>query len=62
MKLIQIEIEKIKNQFPLKPLVIIGNKSDKLSENQIQTLKAEISEILLISAKENLNIEDLKIN
>ncbi|WP_296151252.1 tRNA uridine-5-carboxymethylaminomethyl(34) synthesis GTPase MnmE [uncultured Flavobacterium sp.] len=60
LKQIQIEIEKIKNQFPLKPLVIIGNKSDKLSENQIHTLKAEIPEILLISAKENLNIEDLK--
>lgn len=60
LKQIQIEIEKIKNQFPLKPLVIIGNKSDKLSENQIHALKAEIPEILLISAKENLNIEDLK--
>lgn len=60
LKQIQIEIEKIKNQFPQKPLVIIGNKSDKLSENQIETLKAEIPEILLISAKENLNIEDLK--
>lgn len=60
LKQIQIEIEKIKNQFPLKPLVIIGNKADKLSENQLQKLKAEIPEILLISAKENLNIEDLK--
>lgn len=60
LKKIQIEIERIKNQFPLKPLVIIGNKADKLSENQIQKLKSEIPEILLISAKENLNIEDLK--
>ncbi|MFC6095593.1 tRNA uridine-5-carboxymethylaminomethyl(34) synthesis GTPase MnmE [Flavobacterium qiangtangense] len=60
LKQIQIEIEKIKNQFPLKPLVIIGNKADKLSENQLQKLKSEIPEILLISAKENLHIEDLK--
>lgn len=60
LKQIQIEIEKIKNQFPLKPLIIIGNKADKLTENQIQNLKSEIPEILLISAKENLNIEDLK--
>jgi len=59
LKQIQIEIEKIKNQFPLKPLVIIGNKADKLSENQLQKLKSEIPEILLISAKENLHIEDL---
>jgi len=60
LKQIQIEIEKIKNQFPLKPLVIIGNKADKLSEGQVQKLKSEIPEILLISAKEKLNIEDLK--
>lgn len=60
MKQIQIEIEKIKNQFPLKPLIIIGNKADKLSESQLLELKSEIPEIFLISAKENLNIEDLK--
>lgn len=60
LKQIQIEIEKIMNQFPLKPLIIIGNKADKLTENQVQALQSEIAEILLISAKENLNIEDLK--
>lgn len=57
---VKIEVEKIRNQFPLKPLVIIGNKADKLTESQIQNLKSEIPEILLISAKENLNIEELK--
>lgn len=57
---VKIEVEKIRNQFPLKPLVIIGNKADKLTESQIQNLKSEIPEILLISAKENTNIEDLK--
>ena len=27
---LKIEVEKVKNQFPLKPLIIIGNKSDRL--------------------------------
>lgn len=57
---VKVEVEKIRNQFPLKPLVIIGNKADTLSESQIQNLKSEIPEILLISAKENTNIEALK--
>ncbi|THD33571.1 MAG: tRNA uridine-5-carboxymethylaminomethyl(34) synthesis GTPase MnmE [Flavobacterium johnsoniae] len=57
---IKIEVEKIRNQFPLKPLIIIGNKADTLTESQIQNLKSEIPEILLISAKENTNIEALK--
>lgn len=56
----KIEIEKIKNQFPLKPLVIIGNKADKLTKNEVVLLKSEIENILLISAKEKIGIEDLK--
>ena len=55
-----MELEKIKNQFPLKPLVIIGNKADKLEESEIQNIKSEIPEILLISAKEKLGVEELK--
>ena len=57
---LKVELEKIKNQFPLKPLVIIGNKADKLTEIEIQNIKAEIPEILLISAKEKLGVEELK--
>ncbi|EKT4548715.1 tRNA modification GTPase MnmE [Flavobacterium psychrophilum] len=57
---LKVALEKIKNQFPLKPLIIIGNKSDKLSETEIQNIKNEIPEILLISAKEKLGVEDLK--
>ncbi|WP_300564652.1 tRNA uridine-5-carboxymethylaminomethyl(34) synthesis GTPase MnmE [Flavobacterium sp.] len=60
LKQVQIELEKIKNQFPLKPLVIIGNKADKLSENQKEKIKNEIPSILLLSAKENIGVEDLK--
>ncbi len=60
LKQVQIELEKIKNQFPLKPLVIIGNKADKLSESQKEKIKNEIPSILLLSAKENIGVEDLK--
>ena len=57
---VQVEIEKIKNQFPLKPLIIIGNKKDLYSEEQIRNLQSEIPTILLISAKENVGVDELK--
>lgn len=57
---VQLEVEKIKNQFPLKPLIIIGNKVDKLSEKEVQNLKSQITNILLLSAKQKEGIDDLK--
>ncbi|MNK22282.1 tRNA modification GTPase MnmE [compost metagenome] len=57
---LKTEIEKIKNQFPLKPLVIIGNKADKLTENQKAEALEMISGLLLVSAKENIGVEGLK--
>lgn len=57
---LKTEIEKIKNQFPLKPLVIIGNKADKLSENQKTGAMHQIPELLLVSAKEKLGVDELK--
>jgi tRNA modification GTPase len=60
IKQVQVEIEKIKNQFPLKPLIIIGNKKDLYSEEQIRNLQFEIPSILLISAKENVGVDELK--
>lgn len=56
----KIEIEKIKNQFPLKPLLIIGNKADQLTPDEVINLKSEIENILLISAKEKIGIEELQ--
>ena len=55
-----IEIEKIKNQFPLKPLLIIGNKSDLLSVTESENLKSEILNLNLISAKQKTGIDELK--
>jgi tRNA modification GTPase len=60
LKAVQIELEKIKNQFPLKPLIVIGNKADKLISAQIENIKSQISDILLISAKEKTGVDDLK--
>ncbi|HRB72403.1 MAG TPA: tRNA uridine-5-carboxymethylaminomethyl(34) synthesis GTPase MnmE [Flavobacterium sp.] len=60
LKAVQVEIEKIKNQFPLKPLLVIGNKADKINEADKTLIEAEIPGILLISAKENLGVETLK--
>lgn len=57
---LKTEIEKIKNQFPLKPLVIIGNKADKLTESQKTEAMQMIPELLLVSAKENIGVEELK--
>ena len=57
---LKTEIEKIKNQFPLKPLVIIGNKADKLTENEKADALHQIPELLLVSAKENAGVEGLK--
>lgn len=57
---VKMEIERIKNQYPLKPLLIIGNKKDLLSEGEIEKLEAEIPSILLLSAKNNEGVDDLK--
>ena len=59
-----LEIEKIKNQFPLKPLVVIINKLDLMTEFEISTIRKEIEtlniKLIFISAKENIGVDDLK--
>ena len=57
---VKVQIEKIKNQYPQKPLVIIANKIDLYPHNQIEKIKAEIPEILLLSAKQNIGVDELK--
>ena len=69
---IHIEIEKIRNQFPLKPLIIIINKIDLFSDFQINEIKHKFinnnsspvggwgAHLQLISAKNNIGIEELK--
>jgi tRNA modification GTPase len=59
-----IEIEKIKNQFPLKPLVVVINKIDLLSENEVLNIRKQLEKLNVtletISAKENIGVENLK--
>lgn len=60
------EIEKIKNKFPQKPLVIIANKIDQLSEEERKKLsetlnRIEGSSLQLLSAKTGEGVEELKL-
>ena len=62
---VKFEIEKIKNQFPQKPLLVIVNKIDNLNESEISNLKVSLSAVegsnlIFISAKENIGVEELK--
>ena len=54
------EIEKIKNKFPLKPIVVIANKADLLISEQKDSIQSTIDIIQFLSAKEKTGIEDLK--
>lgn len=66
----KIEIEKIRNQHPLKPLVIVINKSDLIATNQLVKYTALLTnnqqpnnnniDLLTISAKTKEGIEQLK--
>ncbi|MFK7059870.1 tRNA uridine-5-carboxymethylaminomethyl(34) synthesis GTPase MnmE [Flavobacterium oreochromis] len=70
---IKIEIEKIKNKYPLKPLVIIINKKDIIAQEMITQFQVELATnnqqpttnnqqltTLFISAKNKEGIEELK--
>lgn len=57
---IQTEIHKIKNQFPAKPLVIVANKKDQLTTAEQEEFIKEIPELLLISAKERIGVDELQ--
>jgi tRNA modification GTPase len=61
---LKIEIEKVKNQFPLKPIVIVVNKIDKITTKEIENIEQKLithnSKLITISAKKNQGIEELK--
>ena len=60
----QVEIEKIKNKFPQKPLVVILNKVDLLSKDDVEAIREELETLNLkletISAKQKTGIDELK--
>ncbi|MCX7547760.1 tRNA uridine-5-carboxymethylaminomethyl(34) synthesis GTPase MnmE [Xanthomarina sp. F1114] len=55
----KVELEKIKNKYPLKPLLVIANKIDKVDDVLIAEMQAEIPEIQLLSAKTGFGVEEL---
>jgi tRNA modification GTPase len=58
------EIEKVKNKYPLKPLVVVINKIDLLSEEEILNIQKQLETLNLkpetISAKQNIGVDQLK--
>tara|TARA_B100000809_G_scaffold193526_1_gene192472 strand:+ start:8926 stop:10317 length:1392 start_codon:yes stop_codon:yes gene_type:complete len=56
---IKTELESIKNQHPLKQLIVIGNKADTISEEKLNTFKKDIPELIAISAKQKQGIETM---
>ncbi len=61
----QSELEKIKNRFPQKPLIIIANKMDQISSNDKEKLLESLSAIPgsrleFLSAKTGEGLEELK--
>ena len=59
-----VEFGKIRNQFPLKPLVFVLNKMDQLSEAQLESVLAQLTthniQPTTLSAKNKVGIDDLK--
>ena len=54
------EIEQIKNKYPLKTLLVVFNKMDLMTAELVENINSEISNALLISAKNKTGIDDLK--
>jgi tRNA modification GTPase len=63
-----VEIQKIVNQFPLKPIIVILNKIDSISNEELENitikfnskLETRNSKLITLSAKNKTGIDDLK--
>ena len=61
-----VEIGKIQNQFPQKPIVIVINKKDKLTDLQLTEIQTKLTAstgkplTIFISAKQKIGIDELK--
>lgn len=55
----RIEIEKIRNKYPQKPLLVIANKIDQLDDTQLANINTTIADVLLLSAKTGFGVEQL---
>ncbi|WP_396635312.1 tRNA uridine-5-carboxymethylaminomethyl(34) synthesis GTPase MnmE [Maribacter sp. R86514] len=60
LKNIVIDYEKIKNQNPLKPLVLLVNKADTLSEDEKNKIGTYLDDVKYLSAKTGEGVEELQ--
>jgi tRNA modification GTPase len=56
---LKIELEKIRNKYPQKPLIVVSNKIDQIDDVQISEIQSTIPEIQLLSAKTGFGVEQL---
>ena len=59
-----VEIEKVKNKYPQKPILVVINKMDLLNESELDRISQKLEtlnlKLLKISAKQNIGVEELK--
>ncbi|RIA09494.1 tRNA modification GTPase [Flavobacteriaceae bacterium MAR_2010_72] len=55
----KVELEKIKNKYPQKPLIVLANKVDKIEARELSMLKSQIPEVLELSAKTGFGVDQL---
>ncbi|MCA0131763.1 tRNA uridine-5-carboxymethylaminomethyl(34) synthesis GTPase MnmE [Winogradskyella alexanderae] len=56
---VRVEIAKIRNKHPQKPLLVIANKIDTLDDIQLAEINKTIPDVLLLSAKTGFGVEQL---
>ncbi|WP_299114243.1 tRNA uridine-5-carboxymethylaminomethyl(34) synthesis GTPase MnmE [uncultured Winogradskyella sp.] len=59
LEAVRIEIEKIRNKYPQKPLLVIANKIDTLEDIQLANINKIIVDVLFLSAKTGFGVEQL---
>jgi len=55
----KLEIERLKNKYPQKPIIILANKIDQVQDQILEKMKNDIPEIQLLSAKTGNGVEEL---
>lgn len=59
LSLIAKEFEKVRKRFPDKKILMIGNKTDLLSDDELKAVSRKFDDAILISAADNENIDTL---
>lgn len=60
MAQLKIEIEKLKNKNPQKPIIVVINKIDQLKPEELSTINHQLATAIMLSAKSGEGVEDLK--